>query len=96
MVYMLLHVWFIMVLRCEIPGPNVAIECSLSLKWKNNGRHHVLPLKGVDISDGWNTFVLVTLKMVLPSKIPSRAMYESVRRSRFVPMRLAEVPLESL
>ena len=53
-------------------------------------------MKVLDISDGWNTLVLVTLKMVLLSKIPSRAMYGSVRRSRFVPMRLAEVPLESL
>ena len=92
----LLHLWFIMVLRCEIPGPNVAIECSLSQKWKGNSRHHVLLTKLLDMSDGWNTLVLVTLKMVLLSKIPSRAMYGSVRRSRFVPMRLAEVPLESL
>ena len=48
------------------------------------------------ISDGLKSFVHVTLKMVLFCKIPSRAMYGRVRRSRSVPMRLAEVPLESL
>ena len=83
-----------MVLRCEIPERKLRLNARC--RWNGRAIAGFLPMKVLDISDGWNTLVLVTLKMVLLSKIPSRAMYGSVRRSRFVPMRLAEVPLESL